>query len=128
MQTLIYKTDLLVECALTWLAPNDPIELQVATDHTVVAYARPPLRWGGLFRFGRTRLVRIGIFDDDAVSLLRPATEACSPLRVRVVAITPARLTADKRAQISVSVWADTRVVAQLATNRHISKTPRVTL
>jgi len=103
MQLLIYKTELTVERAPRWLAPNNPIELRVQADGTVAAFARRPPRWMSLF--GEARPVRIGLLTEEAGGILRPAFEAGSTLRVRIVELHPAHLTADHRARISVSVW-----------------------
>jgi hypothetical protein len=102
MQLLIYKTELVVERAPGWLEPNSPIELR-PQDGTIVAFARRPPRWMSLF--GEARPVRIGLLTEEAVGILRPAFEAGSTLRVRIVELHPAHLTTDQRARISVSVW-----------------------
>lgn len=103
MQTLIYKTDIVVERAPAWLAPNNPVELRPQADGTVAALARRPLRWTSVFWGDRP--VRIGMLNEDAVMLLRPFLETGIGLRVRIVELHPAHLTADRRARISVSVW-----------------------
>mgnify|MGYP003659244940 CR=1 FL=1 len=81
MQTLIYKTELFVERAPAWLTPNSIVELRPQADGTVAAFARRP------------------------AMLVRPVLETDIALRVRVVELHPAHLTADRRARISVSVW-----------------------
>jgi hypothetical protein len=103
MQLLIYKTELVVERAPGWLEPNSPIELRAQAHGTVVAFAQRPPRLLPLF--GQARPVRIGGLDETAGVLLRPALEAGLALRVRIVEIHPAHLTADRQARISVSVW-----------------------
>jgi hypothetical protein len=103
MQTLIYKTELAVERAPAWLAPNSPVELRPQAEGTVVAFAR---RSSGWFPFwGEARPVRIGVLTEDAAILLRPVLETGIGLRVRIVELHPAHLTTDQRARISVSVW-----------------------
>ncbi len=106
MQILIYKTDLVVERAPTWLELNSSVELCPQADHTVAAYVRRPPRWPSLF--GASRPVRIGFLDEAAETLLRSAFEAGIALRVRIVELDPAHLTDDRRARISVSVWGNT--------------------
>ena len=103
MQTLIYKTDIVVERAPAWLAPNSPVELRLQADGTVAAYARRPSGWASVF-WGE-RPVRIGMLTEDAAMLVRPALETGIVLRVRIVELHPAHLTTDRRARISVSVW-----------------------
>lgn len=103
MQTLIYKTPLVVERAPSWLAPNSPVELRQQADGAVVAYARLPSRW--LTLLGLSRPVRIGVLNESAGDLLRPILDAGTPLRVRIVELHPAHLRADRKARISVSVW-----------------------
>jgi len=103
MQILIYKTNLVVERAPIWLAPNSSVELRPQADHTVAAYVRRPSRWPTLF--GASRPVRIGLLDEAAETLLRPAFEEGIALRVRIVELDQAHLTDDRRARISVSVW-----------------------
>ena len=103
MQTLIYKTPLVVERAPSWLAPNSPVELRLQADGAVVAYVRRPSRWLALL--GPSRPVRIGVLNEAAGDLLRPLLDAGTPLRVRVVELQPSHLAADRLARISVSVW-----------------------
>jgi hypothetical protein len=103
MQMLIYKTELVVERAPSWLAPDNPIELRPQADGTVAAFARRPPRWMSLF--GEARTVRIGGLDETAGAHLRPALEAGLALRVRIVELHPSHLTTDRQARISVSVW-----------------------
>jgi len=103
MQTLIYKTDIVVVRAPAWLAPNSHLELRPQADGTVGVFGRQPSRW--LRLLGLSRVIRIGALREDAGTLLRPALEAGSVLRVRIVEIQPAHLTTDRRARISVSVW-----------------------
>lgn len=104
MKTLIYKTELSVERAPSWLAPNTPVELRAEADHPVAAYVQRPQRWTSLF--GAAKPVRIGTLNEDAGYLLRPAFEAGNALRTRIVELQPAHLAKDRRARISVSVWA----------------------
>jgi hypothetical protein len=103
MQTLIYKTELTVERAPAWLAPNSPVELRLEVDGTVAAFVRRPSGWTSVF-WGE-RPVRIGMLTEDAALLARPALETGIVLRVRIVELHPAHLTTDRRARISVSVW-----------------------
>lgn len=103
MQTLIYKTPLVVERAPSWLAPNSPVTLRLQADGTVAAFAQRPSSW--LTRFGLSRPVRIGVLDEEAGDFLRPILDAGTPLRVRIVELLPTHLSVDRRARISVSVW-----------------------
>lgn len=103
MQTLIYKTPLVVERAPSWLVPNSPVELRLQADGTVVAYVRRPSRW--LTLLGPSRPVRIGVLDEEAGDLLRPILDAGITIRVRIVELQPTHLAVDRRARISVSVW-----------------------
>lgn len=118
MQTLIYKTELVVERAPAWLAPNSPVELRPQADGTVVAFARRPYRW--IPFLGEVRPVRIGMLTEDAAMLARPALETGIVLRVRIVELHPAHLTTDRRARISVSVWGG---VAKMAASRPFAST-----
>ena len=104
MQTLIYKTNIVVERAPAWLAPNSPLILRPQADGTVAVFGRQPSRWLNRL-LGLSRVIRIGALREDAVALLRPAFEGGSILRVRIVELHPAHLTTDRRARISVSVW-----------------------
>jgi len=103
MQTLIYKTEITVDRAPGWLAPNSPVELCLQADGTVAAFARRPSGWTSVF-WGE-RPVRIGMLTEDAAMLARPALETNIVLRVRIVELHPAHLTTDRQARISVSVW-----------------------
>jgi hypothetical protein len=103
MQTLIYKTELVVERAPPWLAPNSPVELRPQADGAVVAFTRRPPRW---FPFwGEARPVRIGVLNEEVAMLLSLLLETDIALRVRIVELHPAHLTTDRRARISVSIW-----------------------
>lgn len=103
MQTLIYKTELTVERAPAWLAPNSPVEFRPQVDGTVAAFARRPSGWTSVF-WGE-RPVRIGMLTEDAAMLVRPALETGIALRIRIVELHPTYLTPERRARISVSVW-----------------------
>ena len=104
MQTLIYKTPLVVERARSWLAPNSPVALRLQADGTVAAFAQRPSSWCTLFR--SLRPVRIGVLHEEAGDILRPIMDTGTTLRVRIVELQPAHLAVDRRARISVSVWA----------------------
>ena len=103
MQMLIYKTELVVERAPRWLAPNSVVELGVQADGTVAAFAQRPSTL--LSMFGGGSFVRIGVLEEGAGVILRSALEVRSALRVRIVELHPPHLTADRRTRISVSVW-----------------------
>lgn len=119
MQTLIYKTELTVEHAPAWLAPNSPVELRLQANGTVVAFACRTSRWIPFF-LGEARPVRIGVLTEDAAMLARPALETGVVLRVRIVELHPAHLTTDRRARISVSVWGG---VVKMAASRPFAST-----
>lgn len=103
MQMLIYKTALLVERAPSWLAPNSSLGLQRQSDASVAAFALRPSPWMALF--GLSRPVRIGMLNEEAGDLVRPALDAGVSLRVRIVELQPSHLATDRCARISVSVW-----------------------
>lgn len=104
MQILIYKTDLSVERAPGWLAPNATVRLRVEVDGSVGAYADRPPDWFGLRPGGP---VRIGTLNDPSRILLSPALETGPPFRVRIVELVPKHLAPDGRVRITVSVWGD---------------------
>jgi hypothetical protein len=116
MQTLIYKTELVVERAPAWLAPNSPVELRLQADGMVAVFARRPSRW--IPFLGEVRPVRIGALNEEAAILLRPALETGIVLRVRVVELHPTHLTADRRARIRVlsQTFGIFRLLADFAT------------
>lgn len=103
MQVLIYKTELFVEHAPSWLVPNGTVELRPQADGTVAAFVRRPSRW--LPFLGEARPVRIGVLNEEEAMLLSSVLETGVVLRVRIVELHPAHLTAEHRARISVSVW-----------------------
>lgn len=117
MQTLIYKTELVVERAPAWLAPNSRVELRPQADGTVAAFAQRPSSWFILFRSSRP--VRIGVLNEAAGDLLRPILDAGTPLRIRIVELQPTHLAVDRRARISVSVWG---AVAQITPSSVFSR------
>jgi hypothetical protein len=106
MQTLIYKTPLVVERAPSWLAPNSPVALRLQADGTVAAFAQRPSSW--LTRFGLSRPGRIGVLDEEAGDILRPIMDTGATLRVRIVEIQQAHLAVDRQPRISISVWGAT--------------------
>jgi hypothetical protein len=53
----------------------------------------------------KPRLVRAGYLGDQAKDLLMPALEKNAPLRVRIVALEAAHLSADGVDSVSISVW-----------------------
>ena len=117
MQILIYKTNIVVERAPAWLAPNSPVELRLEVDGTVAAFARRPSGWTSVF-WGE-RPVRIGMLTEDAAMLVRPALETGIALRIRIVELHPTYLTPERRARISVSVWGSAVKTARSRTFAH---------
>lgn len=117
MQTLIYKTPLVVERAPSWLAPNSPVALRLQADGTVAAFAQRPSGWTSVF-WGE-RPVRIGMLTEDAAMLVRPALETGIALRIRIVELHPTYLTPERRARISVSVWGSAVKTARSRTFAH---------
>lgn len=109
MDVLIYKTALMVEKFPDWLTLGDAVELRMLEGGSVAAYALSKERW--IFLFGKRRLVRIGTLGEQTANLLRPTLARNSHLRVRIVELTTSKLSGDKRARISVSVWGDTKVL-----------------
>jgi hypothetical protein len=113
MQTLIYKTPLVVERAPSWLAPNSPVELRLQADGTVAAFAQRPSSWLSLV--WPTRPVRIGVLHEEAGDLLCPILDAGITIRVRIVELLPAHLAVDRRARIGVSVWGSVTRITPLS-------------
>lgn len=109
MDVLIYKTALMVEKCPDWLTLGDAVELRILEGGKVAAYALCKERW--FLLFGRRRLIQIGTLGEQAASLLRPALARNSHLRVRVVEVITSKLSGDKKARISVSVWGDTKAL-----------------
>ena len=120
MQTLIYKTELVVTRVPAWLSPNDPVQVSLSADQTAAVYARPPRRWTSLLT--GLRPVLIGTLDEEVAQLILPVLHSGAPLRIRVVGITPAYLSSSNQAQIAVSVWADARDMAWASTAPQIRR------
>ncbi|SFL21810.1 hypothetical protein SAMN04488004_110154 [Loktanella salsilacus] len=109
MDVLIYKTALMVEKCPDWLTLGDAVELRMLEDGRVKSHAVNKERW--ILLFGKRRLVRIGTLGEQTASLLRPALARNSHLRVRIVELITSKLSGDKKAHISVSVWGDTKAL-----------------
>lgn len=110
MDVLIYKTALVVEKCPDWLTLNDAVELRMSEGGKVVAHVLTKKGWFLLLGKKR-RWVRIGVLSEHAVSLLRPAFADRSHLRVRIVELITSKLSGDKKARISVSVWGDAKAL-----------------
>ncbi len=109
MDVLIYKTALIVEKCPDWLTLGDAVELRMLEGGKVAAHVLNKERW--VLFFGKRRLVRVGILGEQTASLLRPALAGNSHLRVRIVELITSKLSGDKKARISVSVWGDTKAL-----------------
>jgi hypothetical protein len=75
----------------------------------VVAHVLTKKGW--FLLLSNRRWVRIGVLSEQAVSLLRPAFADRSHLRVRIVELITSKLSGDKKARISVSVWGDAKAL-----------------
>lgn len=109
MDVLIYKTALVVEKCPDWLTLGDAVELRMLESGKVAAHVLKKEGW--VLLFGKRRMVRIGILGEQTTSLLRPALVENSRLRVRIVELITSKLSGDKKARISVSVWGDTKAL-----------------
>jgi len=109
MDVLIYKTALVVDKCPDWLTLDDAVELRMLEGGKVVAHVLTKKGW--FLLFGKRRWVRIGVLSEQAVSLLRPAFADRSHLRVRIVELITSKLSGDKKARISVSVWGDAKAL-----------------
>jgi len=106
MQVLIHKTSLHrleVKLRKVGIVLGDAVQLVREGNDDVAAYFIVPSRLP--FGFGKSRLVRAGYLDDQAKASLVPALEKNAPLRVRIVALEAAHLSADGVDSVSISVW-----------------------
>ena len=106
MQVLIHKTSLhRLQMKLSKMATvlGDAVQLVLESNDNVAVYFIEPSRFP--FGFGKSRLVRAGYLDNQAKALLMPALEKDAPLRVRIVDMKAAHLSADGTDSVSISVW-----------------------
>jgi hypothetical protein len=108
MQVLIHKTSLVrLEATLRidGVGLGDPVQLHKEGDADIAAFVMLPSRLP--FGLGKSHIVRAGYLGNQAKALLWPAIEKPAPLRVRIVEILAAHLSADGTNRISISVWGD---------------------
>ena len=113
MQILIHKTSLHrleVKLRKMGIVLGDAVQLVPEGNDDVAAYFIVPSRFP--FGFGKPRLVRAGYLGDPAKDLLMPALEKNAPLRVRIVALEAAHLSADGVDSVSISVWGNPADIA----------------
>lgn len=111
MQPLIHKA--LVHLTIDKLpkaaSPSDEVSLYLQQDgQIIVTYmvsSRLPFGLGG-----PVELV-LGYLGNQATAILRPALERYAYLRVRIVEILPAHLSASGNASLFISVWGDPTIL-----------------
>jgi hypothetical protein len=109
MQVILHKTPLvpLAETPATFgLTLGDSVELQADASGAVTAVFWRKGRWSSLFG-GRARQVPIGQLVPEAADMIAPALRYGTDLRVRVVEICPAHLSAAGQDAVCLSVWGD---------------------
>lgn len=115
MQVILHKTPLvpLAESPATFgLTLGDSVELQADPTGAVMAVFRRKGAWLPLLG-RRTRQVPIGQLVPEAADMVAPALRCGTDLRVRVVEICPAHLSAEGQDAVCLSVWGDRDRLAQ---------------
>lgn len=115
MQVILHKTPLvpLAESPATFgLTLGDAVELQADPAGAVWATYRRKGAWLPLLG-RRTRQVAIGQLEPEAADMVAPALRRGTGLRVRVVEICPAHLSAEGQDAVCLSVWGDRDRLAQ---------------
>ncbi len=115
MQVILHKTPLvpLAESPAKYgLTLGDSVELQADPTGAVTAVFRRKGSWLPLLG-RRTRQVPIGQLEPEAADMVAPALRRGTGLRVRVVEICPAHLSAEGQDAICLSVWGDRDRLAQ---------------
>ena len=108
MQLLIHKTSLhRLQVNLSKMATvlGDAVQLVPESNDDVAVYFIVPSRLP--FGLGKSRLVRAGYLGNQAKALLMSALEKNAPLRVRIVDLEAAHLSADGKDRVSISVWSN---------------------
>ncbi|WP_333828115.1 hypothetical protein [Pararhodobacter sp.] len=115
MQVILHKTPLLPLAKAPpsfGLTLGDSVDLRADTKGTVTALFWRKGFWLPLIG-QRGRLVPIGQLAPEAAELIAPALRQGADLRVRVVEICPAHMSARGQDAICVSVWGDHDRLAQ---------------
>lgn len=121
LQTILAKTTLsevFVHIGRAGLSIGDAAELALLDNGQIGVFAEVRRRWLGLWP--RQVLTLIGLIAPQDSAALTPFLRRGTPLRVRVVALTPEHLASGKpdsatRTEISLSVWGSVPVVPRPA-------------
>lgn len=111
MQPLIHKasvnltTDKLPKAA----SPGDAVNLYLQKDGKIIATYMVPSRLP--FGLGGPVELVLGYLGLQATEILRPGLERYAHLRVRIVEIEPAHLSASGNASLFISVWGDPTIL-----------------
>ena len=84
---------------------GDPAELSLGESGEVTVSVTRQKR--DLLLRRKTRSVKLGLLEAAAAARVTAALRAGEPVRVRIVNISPAHLTADRTESVHVSVWAE---------------------
>ena len=111
MQPIIHKASvhLFAKTLPASVAPGDTIRLILNDDDTITVMLTIPSRLP--FGLGRSREFLAGKFGDQASSLLKPALQITSHLRLRIVEIEPAHLNKNGQSKLYISVWGEPKSI-----------------
>ncbi len=94
------------------LCIGDPATLQLSETGEVELMARVRRRHFGVFPY--TGAALLGHLGPVVARILTPALQNGSPLRVRIVGLTPEHLCGVAGPEVHISVWADPRLLRRL--------------
>lgn len=87
------------------LCLNDPATLRPLPDGRIGVYAEMRRPWLGMIP--RRRIVHMGELGPEATRIVTPYLLAGSPLRIRIVALTPEHLARGAGPEVQISVWGE---------------------
>lgn len=111
LQPLIHKASInLASSSIPrQVAPGDIAKLHLNDDETIAVILTISSRWP--FGWGKAKEWVAGVLGAQASDILRPALRKGARLRVRIVELEPAHLSADNQSRLYISVWGDPGVL-----------------
>ncbi|MEN8917102.1 MAG: hypothetical protein ABF254_00730 [Octadecabacter sp.] len=115
MQPLIYKASIQLASgvSLANTSLGDHLTLSLEDDCRIAVLLKRPSSLP--FGLGRPQETRVGVLNPKATALIMPALLKHEKLRVRVVGVEPAHLSASKQATLFVSIWGNPNTLSPTA-------------